>query len=242
MYAHLDVDEQNRPLNWPPMLFDRRVDGILVVGAFLEDTIIDISQQTQRMMVLVDSYAPDQLFDSIVMDNLNGAYSAVKYLIEMGHTHIGCIGSMPDGYPSVRERRKGYTRAVKEFGIATSYIEDGPLYREAGYDAAIRLLKRSPEVTAIFACNDDVAIGVLNAANSLGLRVPDDLSLVGFDDIELAQEVTPPLTTVHVDKTLMGVLAVRMMRDRAENPDLTRLTTRLSSQLIIRKSVCSLKK
>ncbi|HEX3052124.1 MAG TPA: LacI family DNA-binding transcriptional regulator [Aggregatilineaceae bacterium] len=241
MYANLDVDEQNRGLSWPPMLFDRRVDGILVVGAFLQETITHISQQTNQTIVLVDSYVPYQQFDSIVTDNLNGAYNAVKYLIEHGHTRIGLVGSAVNDYPSIRERRKGYTRALKEYGITETYIEDSALTREDGYEAARRLLKRSPDITAIFACNDNVAIGVMNAADQLGLSVPGDLSIVGFDDIDLTQEVAPPLTTVHVDKTLMGVLAVRQLRDRVENPERPTLTTALSTQLIVRESVRTLK-
>jgi LacI family transcriptional regulator len=239
MYANLEVDEHNCPLSWPAMLLDQRLDGILVVGAFLQDTILGIHEQTDQAIVLVDSYAPLQQFDSIVTDNLNGAFSAVSYLIEQGHTRIGLIGSTSDAYPSIRERRKGYTRALKEHGITETYIEDGDLTREAGYETTLRLLKRSPEITAIFACNDNVAVGVMNAAAEQGRSIPRDLSVVGFDDIDLAQEVNPPLTTIHVDKTLMGVLGIRHLRDRVENPDRSTLTTTLSTQLIIRESVCS---
>ncbi len=245
MYAHLEVDEVNRALNWPPMLNERQIDGLLVVGAFLEETICDISQQTSpqnsQMIVLVDSYAPDQMFDSIVTDNINGAYKAVSYLIENGHKNIGLIGSSPEAYPSVRERRKGYTRALKHHDLPeTLYIEDGLLTRESGYTTTLALLRRAPEVTAIFACNDNVAVGVMSAVNEMELRIPDDISLVGFDNIDLAQEVTPPLTTVHVDKTLMGVLAVRHLRDRADHPDRATLTISLSTQLMMRESVRTL--
>ncbi|MBI5928810.1 MAG: LacI family DNA-binding transcriptional regulator [Chloroflexi bacterium] len=242
MYANLEVDEHNQALNWPSMLLNDRVDGILVVGAFLKDTITRIGEESNKTIVLVDAYAPLQKFDSVVADNLNGGYQATKYLIEQGHTHIGLVGSNPDAYPSIRERRKGYTRALKEFGIPDTYIEDSPLTRDGVYEATLRLLKNSPQITALFACNDEVAIAAMNAANELGLSIPDDLSIVGFDDIDLAQEITPPLTTVHVDKTLMGVLAVRHLRDRSENPERTSITTVVSTQLIIRESVRSLHK
>ncbi|MBN1966661.1 MAG: LacI family DNA-binding transcriptional regulator [Anaerolineae bacterium] len=240
MYANIEVDDYNRALNWPPMLLEQRTDGLLVVGTFLEETIVRIGQQTNQVIVLVDAYAPDRMFDSIVTDNVSGAQSAVEYLIQNGHTRIGLVGSTPDAYPSIRERRKGYTRALKQHDIADSYIEDSLLTRQAVYEATLRLLRRAPEITAIFACNDNVAIGAMNAAHDLGLKIPDDLSLIGFDDIDLAQEVNPPLTTVHVDKTLMGVLGVRHLRDRAENPDRPTLTTALGTQLIVRGSVRSL--
>lgn len=238
MYASIEVDECNRPVSWPTMLSEPHVDGILVVGTFLEDTVSQISAQVGQRVVLVDAYAPNQQFDSIVTDNLNGAYRAVSYLIETGHRHIGLIGSTPDSYPSIRERRKGYTRALKHYDINHTYIEDGLLTRDDAYAATLRLLQHSPEITAIFACNDEIAIGgVMNAAQELGLRIPDDLSLIGFDDIDLAQEVNPALTTMHVDKTLMGILGVRQLCEQVPNPQQTTLTLTLSTRLIVRESV-----
>ncbi|MBI5961009.1 MAG: LacI family DNA-binding transcriptional regulator [Chloroflexi bacterium] len=240
MYTTLEVDDLNRALDWPPMLTTQRVDGVLVVGAFLEETISQIGRQSGAIVVLVDGYSTEQRFDSIVTDNLNGAYTAVKYLIENGHRHIGLVGSLPDAYPSIRERRKGYSRALKHHDISESYIEDSPLLREAVYESTQRLLRRAPQITALFACNDNVAVAAMSAAVELGRRIPDDLSIIGFDNIDLTQEVTPPLTTIHVDKTLMGVLAVRRLRERAEYPDQVAMTTTLSTQLIIRGSVRSL--
>jgi LacI family transcriptional regulator len=239
MFASVEVDDYNRVINWPPMLFDGRVDGVIVVGTFLEDSIAQIGDQADAI-VLVDAYAPSQQLDSIVTENITGALNAVNYLIENGHRRIGLVGSTPDAYPSIRERRKGYTRALKQAGITESYIEDGLLTRSGGYEAAKNLLTRAPEITAIFACNDNVAIGVMNAAQEMDLHIPHDLSLVGFDDIDLAQEVTPPLTTVRVEKPLMGELAVRYLREQIEYPERPSLTTAVTTRLIPRASVRSL--
>ena len=236
MFASVSVDEMNRVIQWPSMLFDRQVNGLIVVGTFLEGTIAEIEQQADAI-VLVDAYASGMAVDSVVTDNLNGALTAVNHLIECGHTHIGLIGSTPDAYPSIRERRKGYTRALKQANIETTYIEDGPLTREGGYETTLALLSRAPEVTAIFACNDNVAIGVMNAAQELNRKIPDDLSVVGFDNIDLAQEISPPLTTVHVNKTLMGQLGVRYLRDQLAREERANLTTRVNTELIKRDSV-----
>lgn len=236
-FASIDVDARNRPTALPPLLNDQHVDGILLVGTFIEDTIMEVSQRADLPMVLVDAYAPGKAFDSVIIDNLTGAYEAVNYLIDRGHRHIGCVGSTPDAYPSIRERRKGYQRALKHHEITANYLIVSPLTREGGYEATYQLLQTSPQVSAIFACNDDVAVGVMHAARDLGRSLPDDLSVVGFDDIDLAQEVTPALTTVHVDKVLMGALAVRYLRDRTETPRRSGLTTALSTQLIVRESV-----
>lgn len=238
MYANLPVDYLNRPISYPLMLTNNRVDGVMVLGTFLEDTIERIQEAANLPIVLVDAYAPGQPFDSVVSDNINGAYQAVSYLIRQGHRHIGLVGSRPDAYPSIRERRKGYTRALKHHHLdQIRYIEDSDLTNEDGYAATVRLLERAPEITAIFACNDNVAMGVMNAARELDLTIPDDLSLIGFDDIDLAQEVRPALTTVHVDKVMMGVVGVRKLVERAENLSDSAMTTTISTQLIVRESV-----
>jgi LacI family transcriptional regulator len=238
MYANIEVDEDNHALSWPSMLLDQRVDGVIVVGAFLEETISHISRSAGQNIVLVDAYtANTATFDSVLIDNYNGAISAVNFLIENGHRHIGLIGSHLHSYPSILERRRGYEAALHQHGIEDIYIEDCALDRPYAFQATLRLLKRAPHITAIFACNDNVAVGVMNAAQNLGYKVPEDLSVIGFDDIDLAQEVTPPLTTMHVDKVLMGALALRHLRDRAETPDRTPIKTMISTQVIVRESV-----
>jgi LacI family transcriptional regulator len=237
MYANVDVDELNRPSAIPPMMLERQLDGIIMIGTFVEDTIHEVGKSVNMPVVLVDGYAPGSEYDSIVSDNLMGAFHAVKYLIDMGHTRIGLIGSVANAYPSIRERRKGYVKALRSAGIQEEFIVDSPLSRAGGHNATVALLQQTPSITAIFACNDEVAMGAMTAAREMGRVIPDDLSLIGFDDIDLAQEITPPLTTVHVDKVLMGVLAVRHLRDRAENPGRPALTTTLGTTLIIRESV-----
>jgi LacI family transcriptional regulator len=241
MYSSIEVDADSRALRLPASILDQRVDGVIIVGTFLEETISDIGRQAGQNIVLVDAYTSGKTsYDSVLIDNFNGAFNAVSYLIENGHRHIGLIGSHPHSYPSILERRKGYVRALHMHSIHDLYIEDCLLERPDAFDATVRLMNRAREITAIFACNDNVAIGVMNAIQKLGLGVPEAVSVAGFDDIDLAQEVTPTLTTVHVDKVLLGVMAVRMLKDRAETPERPALTTTLSTQLIVRESVRSL--
>lgn len=238
MFANIEVDARNRAHSLPTMLLDEIVDGVIIVGAFLEETITDIRRRVGPNLVLVDAYTSDETaFDSVLIDNYRGAYLAVSHLIENGHRTIGLIGSTPDSYPSIMERRQGYLAALAHHGITDSFIEDSELLRPDSFQATLRLLKRFPEITAIFACNDNVAIGVMNALREVGLDIPGDVSVVGFDDIDLAQEVMPPLTTMHVDKVLMGAMALRHLRDRAEEPERPALKTLVSTQLIPRDSV-----
>jgi LacI family transcriptional regulator len=147
------------------------------------------------------------------------------------------VGSCPDSYPSILERRQGYLAALKQHGITETYIENSNLLRPDAFQATLRLIERCPEITAIFACNDTVAMGVIDALRQLELAIPGDVSLIGFDDIDSAQEAVPSLTTIHVDKVFMGTMALRHLRDRAEEPHRPALKTLVSTQLIQRKSV-----
>lgn len=236
MYANIEVDEHNHAISLPSILLEERVDGVIVLGAFLEETLGHISSRANQI-VLVDAYTSNgDEFDGVLVDNMRGATKAVKHLIAAGHRNIGLIGSEPDSYPSITERRQGYLSALAQHNLKP-FIEDSALDRPEAYEATQRLMASAPEVTAIFACNDNVAIGVVNALQDMGLRVPDQVSVIGFDNIDLAKELKPALTTVHVDKVLMGVMAVRHLIDRAANPNRTSLKTLVSTQVIERETV-----
>jgi LacI family transcriptional regulator len=236
MYANIEVDEHNHAISLPSVLLEERVDAVIVLGAFLEETIGHISSRADQI-VLVDAYASyGDEFDRVLVDNVSGAMKAVKHLIAAEHHHIGLIGSEPNSYPSIMERRQGYLAALAQQHLEPC-IEDSALERPDAYEATKRLMARAPGTTAIFACNDNVAIGVVNALQDIGLHVPDQVSVIGFDDIDLAKEVKPALTTMHVDKVLMGVLAVRHLMDRAVNPNRAALKTLVSTQVIERETV-----
>lgn len=237
LYAHLEVTRKNLPVAWPAMLQDRTLDGLLLIGAFIEDTVDLINRRLDNLpMVLIDSYAPTLPLDSILIDNQQGMGSAVEHLVALGHRHIGLVGWNEDAALSVDERRDGYQQALRRYHLPDHYIEPSALKRQGGMQATQQLLQRAPEVTAIIACNDDTALGVLTALRGLGLPVPGALSVVGFDNIDLAQAVTPALTTVHIDKRWLGTLGLRQLLLRARNDDLPKVTTRLTTALIVRES------
>lgn len=240
MFSTIDVDTKKRPIGWPTMIREQRIDGLILIGTFIEDTIDQLQGQVAIPIVLVDGYAPNLPFDSVLTDNIQGAFSAVEHLIKKGHTHIGLIGWNSDALASIQERKEGYLRALQAYGIERAYIEESVLDRRPAFEATQRLLRRSPEVTAIFAGNDETAIGVLNGAQDLGCSIPGELSVVGFDNIDLAGEIKPALTTVHVYKNWMGILGVRTLIERSRNPDQPKVTTVVSTQLVIRSSVNSL--
>jgi LacI family transcriptional regulator len=237
MYASVEVDLSNHPVVWPTMVSEQHVDGLILAGTFIEETADLFQRRIDVPIVLVDSYAPSLPFDGIVIDNTPAAMLAVEYLIKQGHTRIGLVGWSDESPPSIRERKVGYCQALQKHGIEEKFIEPSGLDRENGRDGLQRLLDRHPEVTAVFACNDSSALGVLSGAREMGLDVPRDLSVIGFDNIAMASQIIPPLTTVHVHKTWMGVLGVRRLLERARDPGQPKVTLTLSTELVVRESV-----
>ncbi|HEY0603493.1 MAG TPA: LacI family DNA-binding transcriptional regulator [Herpetosiphonaceae bacterium] len=240
LFATVPVDEDNHPEELPRMLLEGEMNGLLLVGAFVDLTITRLLDRHKTSTVLVDAYAADNHYDSVVTDNFRGAYDAVSYLIERGHRKIGLVGSRPDAYPSIDGRRRGYLQALYDNAIAAPYLADSHMSSHESAAAVTALLQRSPEITALFCCNDQVAIAAMQAAQALGRSIPDDLSIVGFDNIDLAAHVTPALTTMHIDKVSMGRLAVQLLLDRAEFPARSCVTTALRPTLVERASVRSL--
>lgn len=237
MFATIEVDRSNRPLEWPRMVEDNSVDGLLLIGTNIESTAEALRQRLlNKPIVLVDSYARGFPFDSVLIDNVGGATQAVRHLLELGHRHIGLIGSNPESPPDILERRQAYITTLRAHDVEPLYIEDGLMTREAGYEALRCLLRRAPQVTAVFVVNDDTAIGVLHAAQDMGLRIPEDLSIVGFDDIAPASQVRPALTTVRVPKIWLGRLGVRQLIERSRHPDQPQVTLTLATELVVRQS------
>lgn len=201
-------------------LAEKQVDGILFIAAGVSTDHIGMLLRRQIPVVVVDRNLSDVAVDAVLTDNRGGGYLATKYLVELGHRRIACITGPSDVTPSA-ERVAGYRQALQEAGIPADeeLVIRGNFDYESGYAAAETLLSLSPRPTAIFACNDLMAVGVLSAANRHGLRIPDDLSVIGFDDVRLASFTVPLLTTVGQPKHEIGVLAATWLLERIEQPD-----------------------
>jgi LacI family transcriptional regulator len=236
-YATCEVDDLNRVTRLPSTMVGAHLDGLIIVGTFLARAFADEIRALLAPVVLVDAYAEDVKFDRVLTNNVDGAYAAVSYLIHNGHQHIGLVGSCEDCYPSICERREGYLLALQRHGVVASYVEESVLNRMAAHEATLRLLNRAPQLTALFVVNDNAAFGAIAAARSLGYKVPEQLSVVGFDDIMFAGDMTPALTTMRIDKTRMGELAVQTLSYRISNPDAPTMTVTLDTTLIERESV-----
>jgi LacI family transcriptional regulator len=235
--ATLPVDDDNYPLERPRLLDGEHVDGLLLVGTFVDRTLDHLLGEKSVPTVLVDAYSESTAYDAVVTENYQGAYQAVSYLIEHGHCHIGIVASLPRAYPSIRERRRGYVEALQEHQVANTYFADCHLRREEAFAVTTHLLTQNPQITALFGVNDDMAIAAMRAAQTLGKRVPQDISIMGFDDIDLAHLTIPALTTMQVDKINLGRTAVQTLINRVQAPDSPRVTVALRTRLIERQSV-----
>jgi LacI family transcriptional regulator len=242
LYATLPVDRDSYPLEFPRVLLEEdTADGLLLIGAFLDDTIAWVVERRSTPIVLVDACAASDLYDAVVSDSFKGARYAVTYLTRRGHRHIGFVGSPLHAYSSIRERHRGYAQALQDNEIPDSYFADCHIIdREGVLDATADLLRQNPQVTALFAANDEVAIAAMEAVQALGRRIPDDISIIGFNDIDPSKSTLPPLTTMHVDKVGMGMLAVQLLINRVEYPGSSPVTAAIHPHLVERQSVQSI--
>jgi LacI family transcriptional regulator len=236
IYGTIAVDRANVPYELPDHLLRQPLDGILLIGSFSTETVDAIAGDRSAPTVRVDAPALPSAYDAVVSDNVGGAAAATRHLIELGHRHIALVAPEASSDPNFAQRREGYLAALDAAGIAPVFI---PIPRSglaaiAGSTAAA--LAGQPDVTAILGANDAAAIEALRGAQQAGRRVPEDLSVIGFDDIALASEIRPALTTMAVDRVTMGRQAVRLLEDRIEHPGACRLMTVLQPTLTRRDS------
>ncbi|MDY0110648.1 MAG: LacI family DNA-binding transcriptional regulator [Candidatus Krumholzibacteria bacterium] len=197
-----------------------RVDGlILMTPDTVSPDVVERVRKRLPIVLLNPSFAADGC-GSVAIDNYGGAYAATSHLLQLGHRDIAMIAG-PAGNVDADERRRGFQTALREFGLdpARAETEVGDFREAAGHAAGLTILARRPQPTAVFAANDSMAIGLLGATREQGLRVPDDLAVVGFDDITIARYLNPPLTTVTVDIFGLGRKAVAMMLATVEAAD-----------------------
>jgi LacI family transcriptional regulator len=237
LFATLPVDENNRILEVPQLLYNDLVDGVLMVGTFVDEIIPSIAGKRLPPIVLVDGYSITESFDAVLSDNFRAAYQAVKHLIDRGHRYIGLVGSEANCYPSLKERRNGYLRALEENGITDVYLSNFNINKSKGYQETINLLTENHQITALFCVNDEVGSAAIRAATDMGKRVPEDISVIGYDDTYIAANTHPPLTTMHVDTLAMGRIAVQLLALRLEFPESATMTMTIHSSIVERESV-----
>ena len=215
-------DDSEREMAYLDVLVSKQVDGIVLVSTGAYRKALDLLAPRGVPVVMVDR-SPAQAYqgwqiDAVYTDNEGGGQLATDYLLKLGHRRIACVGG-PALLTSGAGRVIGYRQAFSRAGLAVDerLVLDGDFEHEGGYQAGKALLNLPEPPTAIFACNDLMAVGVLYAASEAKVRVPEDLSVIGFDDIPLASYTVPRLTTVAQQASLLGQAGVDLMLARLKD-------------------------
>jgi LacI family transcriptional regulator len=212
------------------------VEGVVLMGLDPEDPDVRRLVRSELPTVGVDVALDGPATAFVISDNVDGASRAVRHFHSIGHRRIATITGMVETRTG-SDRLRGYRQALQACGLAyrDEYVAYGDFYFETGHAAARKLLALDEPPTAIFAASDMMALGVIRAAAEAGLTIPGDLSVVGFDDIQLAEHIHPPLTTLAQDKAGLGVAAARALLRQIEGADTAEPVT-LPVSLIVRGS------
>jgi len=213
----------------------RRADGAVVSGPLFDDPELS-DLVDDGFPIVIQGSLPGTRAPSVDIDNVASARTAVEHLIGLGHRRIACITNAPMTYTAAADRVAGYRAALAAAGLH----DDRALFEEGGYDAssghramAAILARGVPE--AVFVASDVVALGAIGALREAGLRVPEDVSVVGFDDIPLAAYFDPPLTTIHLPANELGLAAGRALLDLIAGRDVPQRSL-LATEMVIRAS------
>ncbi|NQT27232.1 LacI family DNA-binding transcriptional regulator [candidate division KSB1 bacterium] len=222
-------------------LSESRVDGVLLVSLKMSDKYAEQFQQSRFPIVLVDSLHSD--LDSLTVENREGAYLATSHLISLGHKKIGMVDAQLKSAPA-QVRLDGYKKALVDHGlpfndaylvITHDLTEKDGFNREAGYESMQQLIAMGEDrPTAVFIASDIQAAGAIQAIHESRLRIPEDVSIVGFDDIEMAEYLS--LSTMHQPLFEMGQTAIQRLIDRMNDSELPVIRQRFHTKLVIRKS------
>ncbi|MFH0257533.1 LacI family DNA-binding transcriptional regulator [Vibrio rumoiensis] len=214
------------------LVSSKQADGIISLTAELPQ---EVRQGASIPMVMACEYFANFSIPTIRIDNQLAAQRAVEYLISIGHRNIGCI-SGPLNNPLCIARREGYLQALQQANISSDVqaIEEGDFSFQSGYSAFMNL-SNLDGMSALFCFSDIMALGAMKAATQLGLKVPEDLSIVGFDDLALAEYASPALTTVRQPQEEIGQTAMKIMLKRLKGSKVSHDTV-LATQLLVRDS------
>ncbi|HNM37953.1 MAG TPA: substrate-binding domain-containing protein, partial [Anaerolineales bacterium] len=213
----------------------RRVDGLIVINPYADERYEFLPKEFP--VVFVGARSHDENVCSISLDDQKVAYEATQHLISLGHTRIALVtGPMEEDCS--QDRLEGFQRALKEAGISfdSSLMFEGDWSASSGSEALADFVKKGNLPTAVFAQNDRMAMGVMRAARDANLKVPDQLSVIGVDDMPLSSYFDPPLTTMRQDMPLIGQEAIRKLIEIIQNKTVEQTVLKLPAQLVVRQS------
>ncbi len=228
--------EPQREMAAVKMLREKRVDAIIVTASRVGNLYMPLLEEIRVPIVLINNQQEGRYVYSVATDNVQGGKLAGRYLLELGHRRVGYIAG-PDDITSSADRLEGCRQAFKEQGLELNMIVSGNGCTDGGQAGMQKLLSAPSPPTAVFCYNDMTAIGALLAAKEMGYHVPQDISIMGYDDIDLAAYVDPPLTTIAQQRYEMGRMATEMALTLAnDEADAAVEDVLLSGRLVARRS------
>jgi len=203
------------------------------------DTFLNEVEKYDLPTVFVDYFPAKREFPVIMIDNENGGRLATEHLIKIGHRKIAFIGGDFD-HPSIGDRLEGYRRELRKNKIQVNekliFLSEKSPVKETGYEGVKFLMESGADFTAIFACNDAVAIGVIQYLKEHSIKIPEEVAVIGFDDVESGLLIDPPLSTVKVPKLEMGIEAMQLIADSMKNKSKLSKKILVPVELIVRQS------
>jgi LacI family transcriptional regulator len=224
----------------PRCVQEMNIDGMIIAGK-VPDALVERLLKFNLPLVFVDFYPSVNQFPAVLIDNLNGGFQATEHLIKCGHRKIGFLGGDME-HPSIRDRFVGFKMALERYKIP--FYKDRVITtekltsKESGYKAARKLYDLYDDTTAVFACNDAMAMGAMSYFKDEQLRIPQDISIIGFDNIDSDLVQNPPLSTMEVPKLDMGAEAMRLMVDVLQNNNTKQRKILMPVELVARGSSC----
>lgn len=236
---HVTIGTLTRDVILAPLEFrfvrERRIDGMILAGPDIPSETIMTLLLSGIPLTLVDNQLMYSRVNCVNSDDEGGAYLAARHLLELDHRKIGAL-SGPEAWASSARRVAGYQRALAEYGLSLPIVHADRTTIESGEQSYRRLIEQHPDVTAIGAVNDAMALGALRAAQESGKSIPDDISIIGFDDIPLASLNEPQLTTIRVPKRQMGAEVAQRILTMLDHPELAAVEVLVSVELVRRAS------
>lgn len=237
-YSPIVADAGNAPsqqISFVETLLSQRVDGLILATVSQDDELVSFCIRRGLPVILVNRSEARDRVSSVVSDDDRGMRLAVDHLVELGHRAIAHIAG-PLSTSTGALRRDGFERAMSRHGLRGPVHEAAGYTREAGAEAATQLLAAGGEITAIAAANDLLALGLLDALKAQGLRCPEDMSIVGHNDMPLMDVISPPLTTIRIEHRDMGRTAAKMLVDAIKSGSADIRHVVLPPELVVRKS------
>lgn len=235
--CNTDSDEKKEETYFN-VFYEKQCDGILFVGKSLNENLYNTMVNSRIPVVLGAISDPQERFVSITMNNIQASYDITQYLITNGHYKIGFITDEDSTSFVAQERRKGYLRALKENGINFNpeYEFKGRYTIKGGYDLTNKMLSLNDKPTALVTLNDEMALGAIRSIEDFGLRVPEDISVVGFNNFEISEWFRPGITTISYPMYDIGAICARMLIKIINNYQTEKKNIFVPHEIIIRDS------